>query len=1128
MQTKPANWAELFNSPHKTEYKFVIDGVDYMGGNISGTPMITKPLLDKPALGRVCTGSLSLTVLTKGMAAIPRAAQVNAYCRLRAASGSTVTEWLPQGIYYVSTRSGDSTLKLNCLDGMIKAGTTYRDKSSFSEWPQTMTAVVDEIASIMGVSIDPRTQIKTGPDYRVSYPNDDMLISEVLGMIAAAHGGNWIMTETGKLRLIPFSSAGDTAQQVLGKTHSGYKTRGKAKIFSRVILSDNAGNDFAAGDDTGAALAVKCDYATQGIASFLCNKTDSLLYGIVYEPYSVDGAYLDPALELGDTISVTDRNNLVHKVVLQSVKVNCTMAYTCGLSANTDEETENEYPYYTPTELSIARSIRTDQTYFGNRLTRSEGFVSELLVNGEAKARMTANASVFAMQTYEDGSWADKIYFDTLTNKYVITADVTIRGAVTAESLAGTGTTTINGSNITTGILQSKDGKIQLDLDAGTFTVGNKDLNAALTAVENSITLLASSQIFTKSADAAAYAPASIILTAQSTGTLSSYTWYRDDEILTDETSQTLTVAATDFTANSATYKVVGKDAAGNTYTDCVSVAKISDGVKGDKGDPGADGYTVVLSNEFIEVPVDTKRLPLTSASYSCKVNVYKGLTALTPTTGTLSASTFKVAVSNSVTGITVSQSTAGTLTVSVSTDNAIIDSAEIILTITVYNGPTLTAKITVRANMNDVTVTQQASITLNSNNIALKVSKDSIISEINQSAEKITISASKLDLNGYVTVSSLENGTTTINGSCITTGTIDAKRIDLSSYSTTAEINTMIDGLTLSAADTAFSGAFSISSVSGASYGFTYTSDGYYTSTNAGVDSSYSICKVTVSGMTSASILTLSCISYGESNYDFGVIGKLDTELSTTYTDDENNILKSFKGLSSASTVEVSIEIPAGSHYFYIKYRKDSSQSSYGDYFKFKKISSSGKASTIILKKNGIELSSATVSFTGFVTFNDLSTAGNTVINGANITTGQISADRIDTSDLHVKNVYFSTTNDYTIITSDLVSSVNAVVKVGVQTANSAWAQYLELYGTQIYLARPGYDPESDSYAMMIDMSSPQIIPANDGWWNIGSATNRFYEIYSRRFCFDDGVYLRYISGHLRLYNTDGYTNIT
>lgn len=49
--------------------------------------------------------------------------------------------------------------------------------------------------------------------------------------------------------------------------------------------------------------------------------------------------------------------------------------------------------------------------------------------------------------------------------------------------------------------------------------------------------------------------------------------------------------------------------------------------------------------------------------------------------------------------------------------------------------------------------------------------------------------------------------------------------------------------------------------------------------------------------------------------------------------------------------------------------------------------------SSTIKLMQDGVAISSKTIKFTGMVTFTDLSTEGNTTINGSNITTGTIKA---------------------------------------------------------------------------------------------------------------------------------------
>lgn len=69
--------------------------------------------------------------------------------------------------------------------------------------------------------------------------------------------------------------------------------------------------------------------------------------------------------------------------------------------------------------------------------------------------------------------------------------------------------------------------------------------------------------------------------------------------------------------------------------------------------------------------------------------------------------------------------------------------------------------------------------ITVNANNIESKVSAGEIISTINQSAESVTINASKVNLQGYVTFTNLSTaGQTTINGGNVTTGSLSANRI--------------------------------------------------------------------------------------------------------------------------------------------------------------------------------------------------------------------------------------------------------------------------------------------------------------------------------------------------------------
>jgi len=60
--------------------------------------------------------------------------------------------------------------------------------------------------------------------------------------------------------------------------------------------------------------------------------------------------------------------------------------------------------------------------------------------------------------------------------------------------------------------------------------------------------------------------------------------------------------------------------------------------------------------------------------------------------------------------------------------------------------------------------------------------------------------------------------------------------------------------------------------------------------------------------------------------------------------------------------------------------------------------------SSEISLTSGGVVITGNTVTFHGVVTFTDLSTSGSTQINGSNITTGTVAADRIDVNNLQVR----------------------------------------------------------------------------------------------------------------------------
>ena len=129
----------------------------------------------------------------------------------------------------------------------------------------------------------------------------------------------------------------------------------------------------------------------------------------------------------------------------------------------------------------------------------------------------------------------------------------------------------------------------------------------------------------------------------------------------------------------------------------------------------------------------------------------------------------------------------------------------------------------------------------------------------------------------------------------------------------------------------------YSVNARSGASYGFSLNSNGYYESTNKSRGNSAAVCRVNFN-LESDCNITFSYINYAEATYDYGIFGRIDTALGTTYSADSNTYLSCNSSSYNKSSVQtLTYQMTAGTHYIDVKYRKDSSQNSYNDSLQFK-----------------------------------------------------------------------------------------------------------------------------------------------------------------------------------------------
>lgn len=430
MQTKPTGWAERFAAAHKTEYRFVVNNVVYTGADIQNAPVLSKAFADRLSIGVCCSGTLRLVLREKANVTIPKAASVVAYCRLTAPDGTDPTDWVEQGHYFISSRSSQNgILTLSCRDLMLKARSSYWDKTQIKTWPATMAAVVNDIAAAMGVAVDSRTQIQTGTAYKVTEPDGKATMMDVLSGIAAAHAGNFVITEAGALRLITILGVSLPAKQVVGSAYKGFTKLSVAKQITKMTLRGSDGTSYSAGTDNGTEIAANCPYASQEAVDALFSQSGGMLYGVSNNSYAVSGVYLDPCVELGDTVQVTD-NGKTRNLVVASANIRCNASYNADLAYQIGADDEDEYPYISSLEkaerkadnaLKTARDTKDALSDYAKKSDVSAS-VDTYINSDEGKASIVASLSGTYVTTDDLTGYVEKTELSAEVGAYIDTA----------------------------------------------------------------------------------------------------------------------------------------------------------------------------------------------------------------------------------------------------------------------------------------------------------------------------------------------------------------------------------------------------------------------------------------------------------------------------------------------------------------------------------------------------------------------------------------------------------------------------------------------------------------------------------------------------------------------------------
>ena len=390
------------------------------------SPVISRALMPEGlSVGNAVSASCAFSLRAPGT--IPKAAAVRVQKRLT--DGATASEWLAAGSFFISRRRYDPVtgrLSLECYDALLKANAVWQP--SAGGWPRQMAAVALELAALIGAALDARTAIHTGAAYAMDAPETGTTVREALGRIAAAHGGNWIVTPEGALRLVPLVDAARDRVDVAGVL--GRMDAGEVQSITGVRCATEDGT-FLAGSEDGAVVTLN-----NGLPAWAAELAEAL-DGQTWRRFELSGAVYDPAAEPGDLLRAGAEGEA--EGVLCGETATLGALFRSDVRAPGPDEVADEYPYIG----ASARTLRVAKAYADAVSAEAAQALDDDLTQQEIFNRLTGNGAAQGMLLVNGQLYVNASYINT--------------GTLSADRISG-GTLTLGGSGGVNGTLQLLDG----------------------------------------------------------------------------------------------------------------------------------------------------------------------------------------------------------------------------------------------------------------------------------------------------------------------------------------------------------------------------------------------------------------------------------------------------------------------------------------------------------------------------------------------------------------------------------------------------------------------------------------------------------------------------------------------
>lgn len=187
--------------------------------------------------------------------------------------------------------------------------------------------------------------------------------------------------------------------------------------YSKVVVVVSDELEYSAGTDSGRTLTLDCPWGTQKMAEDILSR----IQGFQYQPYTADGAHIDPAAEIGDGFAA---GNLYSGIYSKNVSHGA--LYTANVSAPGGEKINYKYEYKTPTQRKIERHYSEMKSTFKVQANQISAEVSARIEQGdELTSRLDIQSDQISARVTKTGGSSSSFGWELLDDSWTVKANNT-------------------------------------------------------------------------------------------------------------------------------------------------------------------------------------------------------------------------------------------------------------------------------------------------------------------------------------------------------------------------------------------------------------------------------------------------------------------------------------------------------------------------------------------------------------------------------------------------------------------------------------------------------------------------------------------------------------------------------